>query len=384
VRITDVSVEHLRVPDFEVREDTSLDALLVRVTTDEGITGFGDVASSPRVARAVVEAPTYFTLARGIRELLVGRDPLEIGALWEEVYRMTHYPGRRGAYIHVLSGIDVALWDILGKATGLPVYKLLGGAFQREVPVYASHVMPKEPGAVRELAAQRVSEGWRALKMGWFPYRSSEEEDLALVRAAREGAGPEARVMLDVGPRWDVTAGGKPAVRLWDAKTAIRRIRSWEEFDPFWVEEPLPPDDVDGYAKLCGSVDTYIAAGEEEVTRFPLFDLMDRGDVDILQFDVARVGGLTESRRIVQGAHDRNRPFAPHAFSTGVVLASTLHLCAASPNAFYLEYTMSDSLLATELVHPRLQPVDGMLRVPEGPGLGVELNEELIARLRVD
>jgi L-rhamnonate dehydratase len=382
MRITDVQVDILRDPAFEVRGDTSLETVVVQIHTDEGITGIGDAASSPRVVRAIVDAPSYFTLSRSIRELLVGRDPREIGALWEEVYRLTMYSGRRGAYVHALSAIDVALWDITGKATGLPVYKLLGGAFQRAIPAYASHVMPSTPGEVRELAAAAVDRGWPALKMGWFPYEADAASDLAFVRAAREGAG-DATLMLDVGPRWDVTSGGRPAVQLWDAKTAIQRIKRWGEFEPFWIEEPLPPDDVAGYGRLTAAVDTYIAAGEEETTRFGLYDLMDRGGIDVVQFDIAHVGGLTEARRIVQAAYDRNRPVAPHCFSTGIVLAASLHLLAASPNAFYLEYPMSESVLTRELVEPRIEARDGFVHVPETPGLGIELVQEAVAAYRV-
>lgn len=383
MRITDLQVDVLRDPAFDVRGDTSYETVVVRVQTDEGVTGIGEAASSPHVVRSIVNAPTTFTLARAIRELLVGRDPREIGLLWEEMYRMTLYPGRRGAYVHALSAIDIALWDILGKATGLPVHTLLGGAFQHEVRAYASLVMPPTPDEVRALAAETVAAGWPALKLGWFPYRSDAAEDRALVEAAREGAGPDARLMLDVGPRWDLTSGGRPAVQLWDAKTAIQRIRSWEELAPVWVEEPLPPDDMDGYRRLCDAVDTHVAAGEEETTRFPLLDLMDRGHIDVIQFDVGRVGGLTEGRRVAQAAYDRNRPFAPHCYASGIILAASLHLLAASPNAHYLEYTMSESLLTTSLVHPRLEAANGIVTAPDGPGLGIELDEELVDRLRV-
>ncbi len=383
MKITDLRVDVLRNPEFEVRGDASLETVIVRVFTDEGIVGIGDASSSPRVIRSIIDAPTFFTLCRSIRELLIGRDPLEIAAIWEEIYRLTMWSGRRGPYIHALSAIDVALWDIMGKAFGQPIYKLLGGAFQREVRGYASHVMPDSPAGVARLAAKAVENGWPALKMGWFPYRNDPEEDVTMVRAVREGAGPNTTLMLDVGPRYDITTDGRPAVQLWDAKTAIQRIKSWEKYEPFWVEEPLPCDDVDGYRKLTAAVDTYIAAGEEEATRFPLYDLMDRGDIDVLQFDVGRVGGLTEGRRVAQAAYDRNRPWAPHCFSTAILLAASVHLAAATPNYFYVEYTISESKLTNDLMHPSLKVVNGMIRVPEGPGLGIELNEELVRKLKV-
>ncbi len=139
----------------------------------------------------MIDAPTFFTLSRDVRELLIGRDPLEINAIWEELYRMTQWPGRRGAYIHAISAIDVALWDIMGKAFNQPVYKLLGGAFQKGVRGYASHVMPDTPKGCGELAAKAVANGWPALKMGWFPYASDPDEDLAMVAAVREDLNPD-------------------------------------------------------------------------------------------------------------------------------------------------------------------------------------------------
>jgi L-rhamnonate dehydratase len=383
VKITDIKVDVLRAPEYQVRADASLESVIVRVYTDEGIMGFGDAGSSPRVVRSIIDAPTYFTLCRSLRELLIGRDPFEISAIWEELYRMTMWAGRRGAYIHAISAIDVALWDIMGKALKQPVYKLLGGAFQRDIRSYASQVMPDTPEEASRLVQNVVEAGWPAVKLGWFPCGADQDLDLAMVKACREGASPSTKLMLDVGPRWDITTDGRPAVQLWDAKTAIKRIRSWEKYELFWVEEPLPADDLDGYRKLTEAVDTYIAAGEEEVTRFPLYELMDRGNIDVVQFDVSRVGGLTEARRVAQAAHDRNRPWATHCFSTGIVIVASLHLAAASPTYFYVEYTISESTLAQELIYPRLQPKNGLLRVPEGPGLGIELNEELVEKLRI-
>jgi L-alanine-DL-glutamate epimerase-like enolase superfamily enzyme len=384
VKITDIKVDVLRTPEFHLRADASLESVIVRVYTDEGIMGFGDAGSSPRVVRSIIDAPTYFTLCRSLRELLIGRDPLEISAIWEELYRMTMWAGRRGAYIHAISVIDVALWDIMGKALNQPVYKLLGGAFQRDIRCYASYVMPDTPEEAARLAGKAVEEGWPALKVGWFPCASDPNMDLAIVKACREGATPATKVMLDVGLRWDITSNGRPAVQLWDAKTAIKRIKSWEKYEPFWVEEPLPADDLDGYRKLTEAVDTYIAAGEQEVTRFPLYELMDRGNIDVEQFDVCRVGGLTEARRVAQAAHDRNRPWASHCYSTGIVIVASVHLAAASQTYFYVEYTMSESKLAHELIYPRFQPKNGIIRVSEGPGLGIELNEELVEKLRVN
>jgi len=377
--ITDLTVELIRNPNFATEATGVLDAVIVRVHTDAGITGIGEASSAPQVVRSAIDAPGLFSLSQGIRELLIGRDPLQIGVIWELIYRHTLYPGHRGAYLHALSAIDIALWDILGKATELPIYKLLGGAFQSELRAYASCVMPDSADEVRATAAQAVAAGWPAVKLGWFPYHADAAQDMAFVRAAREGAGSSAELMLDVGSR---RTEGSPR-QGWDAKTAIQRITSWEEAELLWVEEPLPADDIDGYRRLTDAVTTHIAAGEQETTRFPLFDLMERGGIDIVQCDIARVGGLTEARRVSEAAHDRNRLFAPHCFATDILLAASAHLSAASPTFHYLECPFSGVAHQIPLVHPSIHAVDGIVTVPEGPGLGVELDEDLIASLRI-
>jgi L-rhamnonate dehydratase len=377
MQIASVDVEVLQASDDVLADPTAV-VMIVRVRTEDGLEGVGDSATSAHVAHAIIEAPSSFGM-RGVRDVLVGRDPREVAVLWEELYRLTAYGARRGAYVHALSAIDVALWDLFGKATGIPIHMLLGGAVRREVPAYASHVLPATPAEATQLAAAAVERGFRALKAGWLPVGSDEATDLAFVRALRDGAGPDVRVMIDVGPRWSSAAD-----LVWDAKTAIDRVRRFAEYDVFWVEEPLPADDLDGYARLTRGVETRIAAGEAETTRFDLLDLMDRGGIDVVQPDIARVGGLTEARRVAHAAQDRGRLFAPHCFNTAILIASSLHLCAAMPHAVYLEYPISTSPVLRRLVHPPIEPVDGVVRVPEGPGLGVELDEELVAHLRVE
>ena len=361
--------------------DPTRKAVVVRVSTDAGIVGYGDSSSSPEIVKQVIDTPSLFDTSRSFRELLVGRDPLDYAAIWEEIYRLTGYPGTRGAVIHALSAVDIALWDIMGKAFGVPVYKLLGGLFHPRLPAYCSLVMPPTPDGVRELVGETVAAGWPSVKLGWFPSRSDEKLDRALVKAAREGAGASTRLLLDVGPRWDFAGGERSAVQLWDAKTAIQRIKSWEEFEPFWVEEPLPVDDVAGYRKLCQAVDTRIAAGEQHSTRFPIYELMDVGEIDVVQFDVTRVGGLTEGRRVAQAAADRNRPFAPRSYSTGIGLNATLHLLAASPNSMFLEYPHTDSLILNKLAGPMPAARYGIVTVTDAPGLGVEIDTDLLKHL---
>jgi L-rhamnonate dehydratase len=379
--IRDVHVDVIASSD-DGRDSRALELAIVRVRTDEGIVGVGEASAPPSVIRAVIEAPGWGVLSHGITELLIGRDPREIAAVWEDLYRLTLYAGHRGAYLHAISAIDIALWDILGKATGLPVHTLLGGAFAEVLPAYLTALLPVTPAATQRLAEQTVADGWPALKFGWLPHHNDAATAAELVMAARRGAGSEAELMIDVGTCARESRGIVRAGAPWDFRTALSRIRSWATAELSWVEEPLPPDDLDGYRRLVEASDVPIAAGEQGTTRFDLYTLMDRGGVDIVQCDVARVGGLTEARRVVQAAADRNRLFAPHCYGSGIQLAASAHLAAAAPNLARLEYP-APAVRGPSLVHPRLEAVNGSVAVPQGPGLGVELDEELIEHLRV-
>jgi L-alanine-DL-glutamate epimerase-like enolase superfamily enzyme len=375
MKITEVETLHLRLPTIAEECNGTQDALLVRIRTDDGLVGIGEVDSSPHVVQAIFDAPYSHTLACGLRHLLLGEDPHDIGRLWEKMYRATLYYGRRGAAIHAISGADIALWDLLGKATGMPVYQLLGGAYRKRMPAYSSDLMPSVPADAADRAAFLRDRGFTHFKFGWGGLGVSEAQDVALIGAVRRAVGEASTLMIDVG-------------HCWDAATAIARARRFAEFDLFWIEEPLPPDDLDGYARLAGAVDTRIAAGEQCGTCWEFGDLMDRGRIDVVQVDVSRAGGLTESRRVAQMAHQRNLPCIPHAYSTGVLLAASVHWAAAIPNGSLVEYTVEESPLATALegtglLREPLRAVDGFLSVPEGPGLGIELDEDLVRRYTV-
>ena len=375
MKITEVETIHLRLPTIEEECNGTQDALLVKITTDSGLVGIGEVDSSPHVVKAIFDAPYSHTLACGLRQLLVGEDPRDVERLWEKMYRGTLYFGRRGAAIHAISGADIALWDLLGKATGMPVCQLLGGAYHKRMPAYSSDLMPFQPEQAARRAATLREAGFSYLKFGWGGLGRSEAQDVALVKAIRDSIGYDAELIVDVG-------------LCWDAAIAEARARRLEEFGLLWIEEPLPPDDLAGYARLADAVTTRIAAGEESSTCWEFADLMDRGHIDVVQVDVSRAGGFTEARRIAQMARLRNLPCVPHAYSTGVLLAASLHWAASIPNGWLVEYTVEESPLATGLegtglLREPLRAVDGWLTVPDGPGLGIELDEEQIEKYRV-
>lgn len=370
--ITDVEAIILRQPKVDIsKADGSQDALLIRVDTDEGITGYGEVDSLPPVIKAIVDAPASHAIASGLRALLVGENPLEIDRLWQKMYRGSIYYGRRGAAIHAISGIDIALWDIKGKALGQPISRLLGGPHRTAIRAYASTLMPDTPDETKAVVGRLVEHGFSAIKLGWGPFGKDSELDEALVRAARQAAGGDVELMFDIGLGWP------------NADHAIRMVRRLEPYRPYWIEEPLVPDDVPGYAKLADAVETRIAAGEEDVTIWGFRDLMMNGRIDVIQPDVTRAGGISECIKIARLADLQGVATVPHSWSTGIIKAASLHVLAAMPNATFFEYCVQETDLNQALTVERFPLVAGMVNVPEGSGLGIEIDEDVVRRFAV-
>lgn len=369
MKITKVEPLILRLPNVTEAVDGTQDDLLIRIETDEGIYGWGEVDSSPEVARAVVEAPRSHGIAHGLRQVLIGRDPFDVEQLWHEMYRATIYYGREAVVIHAMSGVDIALWDILGKATGKPVHKLLGGSYRSRARAYASVLMPETAAEAERMARDYVAQGFTAMKFGWGPLGQDEGRDVELIAAARSGAG-DARLMIDIGQRYTV-------------KQAIRIAERVEPYKLHWMEEPLPPDDFDGYCRLTGAVRLAIAAGEAESGRRAFRRLIEDCRIDVVQPDISRAGGLTETRKIGVVADDANIGLVPHAFKTGILLAACLHLIAALPNTELLEFSLADSPLRRDLLTEPFRVMDGHVQVPEKPGLGIEVNPATVAKYRV-
>lgn len=366
-------VEAIYVRQARVRElcDSGQDALIVKVTTDAGITGIGEVDSNPMGAKGVIEGPFSHTTAAGLASLIIGEDPFETEKIWHKMYRGNIYGGRRGVAIHAMSGIDIALWDIKGKALGMPVWKLLGGGFHQRIRAYASTLFGPTPQATGEIARRLAGEGFTAVKFGWDPMGRDRETDRALVREARRGLGPGPDLMIDAG-------------LVWDAKTALQRACDFAEHDIFWLEEPLRPDDYDGYRKLCKASPVHIAAGEEESSRLSFLEPMDRGKIDVVQVDLTRCGGFTEAMKIAALAWDRGLPVANHGFTTYINVAAALHWLNSIPNALICEFvTEEETSLRERLTRQKLRARDGFLDIPQEPGLGIDLDDEAIARLRV-
>lgn len=369
MKITDVETFYLSLPTIEDRTDSSQDALLIRIATDAGIFGIGEVDSCPSVVRAIIESPKSHTQVHGLRELLVGQDPLEIARLWERMYQGTLYYGRSGVVIQAMAGVDLALWDIKGKVLGIPVYRLLGGAFHESLPAYASLMFGWGVEETTERAKMVQAQGYRAMKFGWEPFGRDPALDVALTHGIRDAVGYDVDLMLDAG-------------LAWDARTAIERIHLLEPFKPFWVEEPVPPDDLAGYRKISEHVSTRIAGGEEEATLEGFIRLMDEGQVDVVQVDVTRVG-LTQAMKVADHARRRGISVCNHSFTTGVNAAASIHFLTAIPGALYLEYCMEPGDLARRLVRNPLEVTDGRVRPLEEPGLGVDIDWDVAEKYLV-
>ena len=370
MKITRIEAIPLRLPAITERCDGSQETLVVKVHTDAGLVGLGEVDSSALVARAIIEAPLSHKICRGLAECVVGEDPFEIERLVHRMIEGSIFFGRHGAAIQAMSGIEIALWDIAGKATGRPVYQLLGGGFRKTFRAYASILFGDTPAETERVGRTLAGQGFRAVKFGWGPMGQSEESDLAHVRAARRGLGDQVELMVDAG-------------LCWDTATAVRRARQFEPFHLTWLEEPLHPDNVTGYGRLSSQSPVRIAAGEEVCDVAEFRTLMDVGGIDVVQVDVTRVGGLARAKRIGWDSVERHRLCVNHSYKTGINLAASLHFVASLPNTHYFEYCVEQGALRQTLTKQRFPVIDGTIGVPEEPGLGIELDEEVVTRYRV-
>lgn len=373
MKITEVEALVLRAGDVDTsRADGTQDAFIVRVYTDEGIVGVGEGDTSPYVARRMVTMPSSHAIARGLRDVLVGEDPLRVRPLWNKMFLASYHYGRDGAALHAMSAIDMALWDVLGQASGLSLARLLGGEESDEIEIYASEVMPDTTEEVSALAQRVAKEGFRALKLGWGPLGNDVGRDVELVSAAREAFGQPGKLMIDGGMAYSLTS----------AREFCRRT---ESLDLFWFEEPFEGDDFHSYARLADSVTVRVACGEAHSTVAPFRRLLKAG-VDILQPDLGRCGGPSVAIDIVAMCREygASAVVIPHCFSTDVLLAATLQLVATLPGERLIEYPVTASKRLGSVLQRAFLPEYGTLRLPGGPGLGIELDDAEVTRRTVE
>ena len=364
MKITEVICQLLRVPSVEQKTASSQDAVLVRIRTDTGLEGIGEADSQPEVVKAIVDAPFSHNIACGLRQLLIGENPLENERLWQKMYRRTMYVGRSSVAITAMAAVDMALWDLKGKRFDQPIHRLLGGKQHDRIKAYASILFGRD-GAETKAIAQRWREvGYRAIKFGWEPMGQSEALDIELVKSARDGIG-DGTLLIDAGC-------------VWDARTALQRANSFQQFNLGWLEEPLRPDDVEGYRWLRDRSPIPIAGGEEECGREAWRPLIEARALDIYQVDLAR-NGFTDADYVKQRVQEIGARLCNHCYTSPVTVAASLHWLCTCRDAFVFEDCVDDSPLRHQLTHERVQAVDGWISPPEGPGLGVTLNEDFIA-----
>jgi len=389
MKITDIECRVLLVPDL--RQDvtsSAQDDIVVLVHTDEGITGIGESDVNPWMARACIEAPGTHTMGLGLKEMLIGENPLDTERLWEKLYVGSCMNGRRGAVIHAMGAIDMALWDIRGKAAGVPCYQLMGETPRTAIQPYAS--LQPNGESYEEYKASLVEWVLRAKELGFHaaklevtlsgPYNHSgldepDEKVTETIAACRAAVGADFTLMVDVQYAWP------------NADTALRTLRDWEGLDVYFIETPLPVDDLEGMARLAAESPVDTAAGEWLATRYEFADLMDRGGVHVAQPDVGRVGGITEALRVCDMAAERGRRIVPHCWKTGIGIAASVHLAAVTAHCPFIEFLpaeLTDSQLRQHLVQEDLQIVDGEVRVPNKPGLGIELDMDALRRFEQD
>jgi L-alanine-DL-glutamate epimerase-like enolase superfamily enzyme len=298
------------------------------------------------------------------------------------MYRHMAYYGRQGAGMQMMSGVDIALWDIAGKVFGQPIHKLLGAKYRDSVRAYASTLFRPTPDAMKAAVASYLERGFRAIKFGWGVFGFDLALDVALVKAAREEAGPEVDLLVDAG--WYGYAVPHP-FKPRPLKDWIRLVGALEEHGVIWLEDFLLPTNVTGYAEVARHTRTLrLAAGEQSAGMEEFERLALEGHVDVLQPDLSRCGGLTVGRQIADFAMRRQIDCVPHAWLTDLLKAASLHLNAYLLNSLYLEFNVSTASLLNHLCKEQIQLKDGYIPVPTGPGLGVDVDEEMVKRYRVD
>ncbi|MBL6455393.1 mandelate racemase/muconate lactonizing enzyme family protein [Belnapia sp. T6] len=351
---------------------TTRSSCVVEITTDAGITGWGECYGPAAVNKALIETQ--------YRQRVIGRDPFDVEVVWEDLYNRIKDYGASGFAITALSGIDIALWDVIGRAVGKPIHKLIGGAHRTEVQAYATGLYFIDMNRLVEEAVEEALEykeqGFRAIKMkiGLGDLKLDYER----VRAVREAIGPEVKLAVD-------------ANHCFTVPQAIQLGRMLEPLDLMWFEEPISPEDHEGYAEVTRALDMAVAGGENDFTRWGFRDIIARKAMDIVQPDVCAAGGISECRKIATLASAHGVECVPHAWGSAIGLAATLQWLAAMPDmppAFrpippMLEFEQTPNPLRDDLAREPIRQERGIVRIPDGPGLGIEVDREVLARWKV-
>ena len=375
MKIVDIEVIELRVPGWTGETfDGSYDNCLVLVHTDDGVTGLAEVDSVPSVIRSIVDAPRSHTHAMGLKQALLGADPTDVEGLWDRMYDLTSYFGRRGVVIHAISAVDIALWDLRGKVAGQSVGRLLGTPRRDSVLAYGTvYPLGAAPDDVRRNIDRGLKLGLKAIKIVADPFwRDDLDHTALLIRTARDHVGKDIRLMVDAATAWSKAEEGLPLMPI------------FKDNDFAWVEAPLPIDDLDGHARFQG-FGIPIGGGDLGLTtRYEYAEAFERGKIDIAQPDVTMAGGLTELMRIAALAKRLGRRVVTHGYKSNITIAANLAFLSQHWMDEPLEYSTSESPLRWKLTREAF-PIgpDGRVAVPDRPGLGVSLDQSVVEKFRV-
>ncbi len=384
MRIADLRTHVLLDPGVD-RDATSSaqDTIVVELESDDGLVGIGETDLNAWIARACIEAPGTHTMDRGLRSSLIGEDARDPRALWEKLYVASAMSGRRGAVVHALGAIDMALWDLRGKAEGVPCWQLWGEPARAELRPYAS--LQADACSLEDYRERMVDWAGRAARLGFGavkleatfsgPYAhrglaAPDEEIVALVSAVRAALGEAPEILVDVQYAFDSVG------------RALAVAEALAPLGVFFLETPLWSDDLEGYAALAARSPVRIAAGEWLSTRHEFAELIDRGGVQVVQPDIGRVGGPSEALRVCALAAARGRLVVPHAWKSGISAAAAAHLAVVTPQMPFFEFLppeLCSSRLRKELVVEELRFDGGHVPLPARPGLGVELDRDALA-----
>jgi L-alanine-DL-glutamate epimerase-like enolase superfamily enzyme len=377
MKIEAIDLFYIALPEIKLAADGTQDALIVRVTADNGLVGWGECDASPLPSIAAYVAPMSHSNIININEALLG-ETLDSP---DDVRRLRAKAGAYGLDIeqldHAVAGADIAMWDLLGKHLGEPVYRLLG--YDRSIPKtpYASVLFGDTPAETRQIAERIRSEGYHAAKFGWGPMgKVSLENDIALVAAAREGLGPEPRLMVDAGVIWNG-----------DDDAAYLRAERFDKYGVTWLEEPLNTEEVGAYKRLSDRVKANglslkIAGGEGADFYRSADDMMTNGGLDFVQIDVGRIGGITPADRVCRRAQELGIQYVNHTFKSHLTVAASIHVFAGVEDSDLVEYPAGESPLVLGTTAPTgiFKDANGMVSAPDKPGLGVEANPDTLRK----
>ncbi len=371
MKIEDIIVTCLRVPSLDEECEWGEDAVIVEVVTDTGLVGIGETDSSPHAVKAFIEASDSNLYCMGLKKIIIGENPLEIQKLWDKMYWYSNYAGRRGLGIHALSAIDIALWDIASQYYQVPIYMLLGGKYRNEINAYGTFIPSSNISENADIAKALKEKGYKGLKFGGGILGDNPDSDYEIVKTVREAVGNDFDLRIDLACKWK-TYGH-----------STKMFKMLEEFDLDWIEEPVLADNLTGYSKLSNLGITKISGGESLTTLHEFEHFMTNSQVDIIQPDITRCGGISEMRKIYNLAEFKGIKLVPHGFSTGILIAATVQFLASTQDGDLIEYSQSNSPLIASLDKNLIPLKNGKVEVPDCIGLNVNLDRNLMEKYKI-